>query len=253
MSIRHLTSFLTLGMVALMISGCQGIADKYIDSYFDRKGDTAVEKSIDRIVKKKREEATKAEQGPPLEERMKNPISVSIQDTPTKGAKEAAVTIVEFSDFQCPFCSRVLPTVDQVMKEYEGKVNLHFRHNPLPFHPDATPAAKAATAAHRQGKFWEMHDLLFKNQKDLKAENFKKWAQSLKLDLKKFDKDMKDEAIAKQVEADANFARSNGAGGTPSFFIGKPDGKGNVSGVLLVGAQPPEKFKEVIDAYLKAN
>jgi len=235
------------------LTGCQMMADKYIESYFERKGDGAVEKAIDKIVKRKREEASKAEQGPPLAERMKNPITVNVGAGPIKGDKNAPVTIVEFSDFQCPFCSRVLPTVDQVMKDYAGKVNLTFKHNPLPFHPEAMPAAKASMAAHKQGKFWEMHDKLFNNQRDLKADAYKKFAKDLKLDAAKFEKDMKDATLQKSIEEDANFARQNGAGGTPSFFIGKPDGQGNIKGVLLVGAQPPEKFKEVIDAFLKAN
>ncbi len=245
----------TLAILTVLtgLTGCQKIADHYINGYFEKNGEAAVEKAIDGIVKKKREEAAKAEQGPSLEERMKNPVTVALGNSPSKGSKTPKVVIVEFSDFQCPFCTRVLPTVDEVMKTYGENVSLHFRHNPLPFHPDATPAAKAAEAAHKQGKFWEMHDILFKNQRELKAENFKKWAKELKLDLKKFEKDMKEEALGKQIEEDANFARSNGAGGTPSFFIGKPDGQGSIKGVLLVGAQPIEKFKEVIDALMKQS
>lgn len=241
-----------LASFGLSMVGCQSIADRYIDNYFEgKKGEDSIEKVIDRIVKRKREEARKQEEGPSLEERLKNPIPTSIEGAPLKGSKDAVVTIVEFSDFQCPFCSRVLPTVDGILKEYEGKVNLAFRHNPLPFHPEATPAAKAAIAAHKQGKFWEMHDKLFANQRDLKADALKKYAKELKLDMKKFEKDMADPAVAKTIEDDMNFARNNQAGGTPSFFIGKRDDKGMVKGVLLVGAQPPEKFKEVIDAILK--
>lgn len=251
MNFRKILGLVAVAGIAGVVTGCQGVADKYIDSYFERKGEKAVEESIDKIVKRKREEAQKAEQGPSLEEKMKNPVTVSIKDAPLKGPKDAGIVIVEFSDFQCPFCARVLPTVDEVMKTYDGKVALAFRHNPLPFHPEAMPAAKASIAAHRQGKFWEMHDKLFQNQRELKAENFKKWAKELKLDVAKFEKDMKDAAIQKMIEEDANFARNNQAGGTPSFFIGKPDGAGNVKGVLLVGAQPLDKFKEVIDALSK--
>src|SRR5690606_21454717 len=99
-----------------------------------------------------------------------------------------------------------LPTIDEVMKEYNGKVKLAYRNNPLPFHKNAKPAALAAMAAHRQGKFWEMHDLLFKNQRELTQANFEKWAKQLKLDVAKFKKDMKDPALEKQIEEDANFA-----------------------------------------------
>ncbi len=225
----------------VVFSGCQNIADKYVDSYFERKGVEAVEKTIDKIVEKKREEARKAQQEPTLEEKLKNRVNVSIEGAPVKGPATAEITIVEFSDFECPFCRRVLPTVDKVMKDYEGKVKLAFRHNPLPFHSRATPAAIASMAAHRQGKFWEMHDKLFVGQEALTDANFKKWAKELKLDMKKFEKDLKDPTLDKLVKADAEFARSNNAGGTPSFFI---------NGVLLVGARPYEDFKEVIDALL---
>jgi protein-disulfide isomerase len=236
---------LTLGAlvvaVAFMASGCQKLADHYIESYFERKGAEAVEKTIDKIVAKKREEARKSQEEPALEERLKNRVNVSIEGAPVKGNAAAEITIVEFSDFECPFCKRVLPAVEEVMKAYEGKVKLAFRHNPLPFHPKAMPAAKAAIAAQNQGKFWEMHDKLFNGQQELSPENFKKWAKELKLDLKKFEKDMKDPAVQKRIEDDAAFARSNGAGGTPSFYV---------NGVILVGAQPFEKFKEVIDALI---
>lgn len=238
---RKILSLTTFAVLALAIGGCQNQMDKYIDSYMDRKGTDAVEKAIDKIVAKKREEARRQED-PPLEEKLKKRVDVKFDGAPVKGNAAAKITIVEFSDFQCPFCKRVLPTVDQVMKEYEGKVKLAFRHNPLPFHPNATPAAKAAMAAHKQGKFWEMHDKLFNGQQDLTDKNFKKWAGELKLNVAKFEKDMKDPAVAKEIEDDASFARANGAGGTPSFFV---------NGVILVGAQPFEKFKEVIDALLK--
>ena len=232
---------ITVFAAVFSLSGCQKIADKYIDNYFERKGPEIVEKTIDKIVAKKRDEQRKQED-PPLEEKMKKRVDVSIEGAPVKGPASAPITIVQFSEFECPFCKRVLPAVDQVMKEYQGKVKLVFKHNPLPFHPRAMPAAKATVAAHRQGKFWEMHDKLFANQLQLTDENFKKYAKELKLDLKKFEKDMKDPAVEKQIEEDSNFARANQAGGTPSFFI---------IGVVLVGAQPFEKFKEVIDALLK--
>ncbi len=232
---------LFLSLVGItFLSGCQKIADKMIDNYFERKGTEVVEKTIDEIVKKKREEARKQAE-PTLQERLKNKVNVSIEGAPFKGPADAPITIVEFSDFQCPYCKRVLPSVEEVIKAYPGKIKLAFRHNPLPFHQQAKPAAKAAMAAHKQGKFWEMHDKLFENQTALKDENYKKWAKELKLDMKKFEKDFKDAASDKVIDEDMTFAQSNGAGGTPSFFI---------NGVLLVGAQPTERFKEVIDALL---
>lgn len=237
-----------LGLVFVGLAGCQNQMDKYIDDYMSRKGPETVEKAIDVIVKKKREEAQKAA-NPPIEERLKKRVEVDITGAPIKGAADASIVIVEFSDFECPFCSRVLPTVDKVLEDYKGKVKLAFKHNPLPFHENATPAAKASMAAHRQGKFWEMHDLMFKNQRALNDANYKKWAKELKLDLKKFEADMKDPAIEKMIKADAEFARTNEAGGTPSFFVGQVNGS-KVNGVLLVGAQPYEEFKTLLDALL---
>lgn len=242
---RSILKPLTMASVALVsafiLSGCEKMADKYIDSYFERKGTEAVEKTIDKIVEKKRAEARKGQEEPNLEERLKNRVNVSLEGAAVKGPENAEIAIVVFSDFECPFCKRVLPALEEVEKAYPGKIKLAFKHNPLPFHAKAVPAAQAAVAAQNQGKFWEMHDKLFDGQQSLTPENFKKWAKELKLDMKKFEKDMKDPAVQKKIDEDAAFARSNGAGGTPSFFI---------NGVLLVGAQPVDKFKEVIDALL---
>ena len=103
-----------------------------------------------------------------------------------KGPANAKVNIVAFSDFQCPFCSRVVPTLAQIEKEYGNKVRIFFRHNPLPFHADAPLASEAAIAAEAQGKFWEMHDKLFANQQNLKRPDLEKYAQELGLDVGKF-------------------------------------------------------------------
>lgn len=225
---------------AFSLSSCttQEQVYKHIDSYMDEKGVEVVEKALDEIIKKRRE----GQQPPSLEERMKDRVDVSVAGAPMKGPDNAPITIVEFSDFECPFCSRVLPTLDKIMKDYEGKVRLAFRHNPLPFHKNAPAAHKASMAAQEQGKFWEYHDILFKNQKALTEENLIKWAKELGLDVEKFKKDMAKEEFQKRIDEDQTFARGNQAGGTPSFFI---------NGVRLVGAQPYPQFKEVIDALLK--
>lgn len=181
---------------------------------------------------------------PPLEERIKAAIQVPLNNAPTKGSENAPVTIVEFSDFQCPFCSRVVPTLKQIEQEYGDKVRVAFRQNPLPFHKDAMPAAKAALAAHEQGKFWEMHDALFANQKDLSEDNIRKLAKEVGLNMSKFEASWKSDKFNAQIEEDIKFAQQNGASGTPSFFI---------NGVSLKGAQPYPKFKELIDKLLEAK
>ncbi|MFH1811191.1 MAG: thioredoxin domain-containing protein [Pseudomonadota bacterium] len=172
------------------------------------------------------------------------PVNVDIKGAYTKGPKNAKVTIVEFSEFQCPFCSRVKPTVDQIMKDYQGKVQFAFKHNPLPFHNNAEDASKAALAAGEQGKFWEMHDKLFDNQKALGRPDLERYAQEIGLNMSKFKADLDNPKLAGMIAADKAEAAKVGARGTPTFFI---------NGRRLVGAQPVENFKKMIDEELKSN
>jgi len=103
-----------------------------------------------------------------------------------KGPATAKVNIVAFSDFQCPFCSRVVPTLEKIEKEYPNDVRVFFRHNPLPFHPKAPLAAEAAVAADQQGKFWQMHDKMFANQQNIERADLEKYAGEIGLDMGKF-------------------------------------------------------------------
>src|SRR5204863_8142160 len=120
----------------------------------------------------------------------------------SKGGKQPKVTIIEFSDFQCPFCSRVEPTMDKVMEEYKGKVRVAWRDLPLPFHPNAMPAAIAARAAGEQGKYWEMHDKIFANQQSLDRPTYEKYAQELGLNMAKFKADLDASKDKGQIEAE---------------------------------------------------
>ena len=160
----------------------------------------------------------------------------------SKGPADALITIIEFSEFQCPFCTRVNPTIKKIMDTYKDKVRVVFKHNPLPFHKDAPLAAQAANAAGKQGKFWEMHDVLFKNQKKAQAENINAYAKEVGLDMTKFAADLNSAENKKAVAADQALARQFGARGTPNFFI---------NGRNLVGAQPFPAFKTIIDEELK--
>ena len=159
-----------------------------------------------------------------------------------KGNKNAKITIVEFSDFQCPFCSRVEPTMKQVLDTYGDKVRVVFKHNPLSFHKDAPGASAAALAAGSQGKFWEMHDILFKNQRALQRDKLEGYAQEIGLNMEKFKADLDGDKFKAQIDADIAQARSLGASGTPTFFI---------NGKKLRGAQPFASFKQIIDEELK--
>ncbi len=167
---------------------------------------------------------------------------VDVGDAAVKGSDEALVTIVAWSDFQCPFCSKVNPTMDKIHEAYGDKVRVAFKHNPLPMHNRAMAAAVAAEAAGRQGKFWEMHDKLFANGRALTDENFEKWASELQLDVAKFKTDIKDKALETKVRKQQSQGAVLGARGTPSFFV---------NGRHLSGAQPFEAFKALIDEELK--
>ncbi len=160
---------------------------------------------------------------------------------PSKGATNAPVTIVEFSDFECPYCSKAEETVGQVMKAYEGKVRVVYRDFPLPFHPNAQKAAEAAQCAGEQGKYWEMHSKLFASQKALGVPALKGYAKELALDQGKFDKCLDSGEKAKVVEANKQAGAKVGVTGTPAFFI---------NGYQLTGAQPIEEFKSIIDQEL---
>jgi protein-disulfide isomerase len=165
-----------------------------------------------------------------------------VKDAPVKGAKDALVTIVQYSDFQCPFCSRVEPTVSQVMKAYDGKVRVVWHDLPLPFHPNALPAAIAARAAKDQGKFWEMHDKIFADQQHMDRPTYEKYAQELGLNMGKFKAALDSEKGKEAIQQDGASGGKIGARGTPAFFI---------NGKFLSGAQPFEMFKTKIDDELK--
>ncbi len=163
-------------------------------------------------------------------------------DGPALGGKRPKVTIVEWSDFQCPFCSRVEPTLKQITDTYKDDVRIVWRNEPLSFHPNALPAAKAAMAAARQGKFWQMHDLMFAHQGDLSDAKYEEWARQIGVDVARWKKDKESPEVAAQIQKDASYGQSVGADGTPSFFI---------NGRFISGAMPFDSFKTVIDEQIK--
>jgi protein-disulfide isomerase len=167
--------------------------------------------------------------------------TVSTAGAPAKGADSAPVTIVEFSEFQCPFCARVLPTLKQVEDTYQGNVRIVWKHLPLSIHKDALGAALAAEAARKQGKFWEYHDRLFANQNRLGPDELKQHAKDLQLDLKRFEADSLNADEKKRIDADVAEAAKLGIGGTPGIFI---------NGRFIAGAQPFETFAKIIDEEL---
>jgi len=165
-----------------------------------------------------------------------------VKDVPSRGADQAAITIVEYSDFQCPYCKKARPTLKQILDTYGTQVRHVFKHFPLSFHRQAINAHKAVAAAREQGKFWEMHDLIFDDPGNLSPEKMREHAATLGLDLEKYDEAYASERIAKVIEDDLAEGRSVGVRGTPAFFV---------NGKYMAGAQPFEAFKREIDEALK--
>lgn len=164
---------------------------------------------------------------------------VPVEGAPFKGAATAAVTIVEFQDFHCPFCQRVQPTLNELLTRYNGKVKLVFRDYPIDsLHPQARKAHEAARCANEQGKFWAYHDKLYASHASASPDDLKGYAQAVGLDLPAFEQCVRSEKYQAAVQQDVDTGTRLGVNGTPAFFI---------NGRLLSGAQPIESFVSVIE------
>lgn len=220
----------------------------------------AIEKDPEKfieVVNKAAQEAQKKQQEKMADDEKKqrdteyaNPLKPEIDETRVIfGKKDAPITIVEYSDFECPYCSRGYQTVKQVKAEYGDKVRVIFKHLPLDFHPMAEPAARYYEALAMQGhdKAEKFHDKVFEGQGELKTgkEGFlKKVAKEVGANMAKLEKDLKDEKISKRIQADMEEAQKFGIRGTPGFVV---------NGISLRGALPFNDFKDVIDKHLAAK
>ncbi|HMO02481.1 MAG TPA: thioredoxin domain-containing protein [Oligoflexia bacterium] len=239
-----------LPVVFLANQAVADITDAQFEKMFEKfvtsdKGQAVLTKALQQYETKQREAAQKqaeARAKAELESQFKNPVKVDVGSSPTKGPSNAKITIVEFSDFQCPYCSRGKNVMEEVLKAYPQDVRLVFKNLPLPFHDQARPAARAALAAGKQGKFWEMHDALFDNQGSLQESWYVEKAKALGLDVEKFKKDMASTEIEEQIKTDETLARNLGIQGTPGFFV---------NGVAVKGAYPFDHFKMIIDRWLQ--
>lgn len=171
-------------------------------------------------------------------------VPLALSDAPTKGPLGATVTVVAYSDFECPACRKAAPILLELERRYEGKVRIAFKHLPLPMHPHALLAAQAAMAAHEQGRFWDYHDVLFAHQKQLERVALVRYAAELGLDTAQFTSALDSGKYAAHVARDENEAAAIGAYGTPTFVI---------NGHVLVGAHPLETFAERIDKELASR
>ncbi len=169
-------------------------------------------------------------------------VEVDTDDAPAIGPKDAAIMLIEFSDYQCPFCGRVRDTVWELVEKYKGKIRYVFMDYPLSFHRDAQAAAEAAHCAGDQDKYFDYNRMLFNNQGSLTLDDLKRYAQKLGLDTKKFDACMSDKKYARRVEESLKQGSAVGVSGTPAFFI---------NGIMISGAQPIAAFSEIIDAELE--
>lgn len=162
-----------------------------------------------------------------------------------RGAKNAKVTLIEYSDFQCPYCARHVSTLEQALKDYPNDVRLIYRHFPLSFHPEAQKAAEATECASQQGKFWEMHDEIFKANiaQTMSINKWKEVAATLKLDTAKFNKCLDSGETAAAIAQQTAEGGAAGVQGTPGTFV---------NGILVEGAVPYAEFKQAIDQQLKS-
>jgi protein-disulfide isomerase len=165
-------------------------------------------------------------------------VNVNAQDARARGPQNAPVTIVEFADFQCPFCNRTTETIKQLEKKYPGQIRVVFRDFPLAFHENAAKAAEAGSCAQEQGKFWQMHDKLFANQASLKPAALKNYASEIGLDAAQFNQCLDSEKYTRKWQSDRDEGESYGINGTPTFFV---------NGRMLAGAAPFETFVQMID------
>lgn len=179
-------------------------------------------------------------------EMLREPFRVEVDATgPKKGPDGAQVTIIEFSDFECPFCNRVNPAIQKVLETYGDKVQIVFRQYPLDIHKNARKAGEASLCADEQGKFWEMHDGMFDNQKNLGVDGLKSIAASVEgIDVPAFNKCLESGRHAETVQRDLIEGATAGVNSTPAFFI---------NGRYLSGAQPFESFSKIIDEELASG
>ena len=235
---KLLSVALALSVVALAVSVYTTVssAQFHAEDNFNDKVETSIE-----IYVKKQQDAAQAAQAPV---QPAGPVDVSVDDYAMKGDKSAQVTIIEFSEYQCPFCKRYVDqTLSQIQEKYidTGKVKYVFRDFPLGFHQNAKPAAMATECVHELGgdeAYWKYHDKLFENTQALDSDSLKKYASDMGYDIADC---LDSEKYADEVDADTEEGKSYGVRGTPAFFI---------NGRFLSGALPFSEFEKVIEEEL---
>jgi protein-disulfide isomerase len=213
----------------------ESAAKDALKRYLERQREADATRQFVERLRAKTRVAVKLDAPPPLREYLVVP------DAPVAGPRNAPVTIVEFSDFQCPFCASVHQVLKRVLATYPDEVRLVFRHFPLARHPAAKPAAEAAECAGQQGRFWEYHDRLFAQPAAIDATRLRAIADELGLNGQAFASCLEEGSMRSRISRDVDEGRRAGVTATPTFFV---------DGQLLEGAQPFEKFKSIIDLHL---
>ncbi len=239
----------------------EAVSDAEIESYYEENKRKFRGKPLEQVreavagqmVKAKQREAVnelieQLRNGASVEVALEPPelprLDVAVGDNVPRGTVGAPITIVEFADYECPYCSRGYESMKAVMAKYDGKVSWYFRDFPLSFHRNAVDYAVGAICAGEQGKYWEMHDAVLDNQKGLtKGEGVTGLAAGLALDKEAFATCIGNEAHKKQVMEDMTAGQEVGVSGTPAYFI---------NGIMISGAQPLENFESIIDRELEA-
>ena len=240
-----------VGLLALALAACSGgqtLEQEQIEAIAREAARTAVAEAL--ATQRAAAPAAPSQGARPAEPPTAAPnqgqqrVEVSVDDDPAWGPEDAPVTIIEFSDFECPFCTRFRKqTYDRIKEAYGDKIRFVYRDFPLvQLHPQAVPAAIAAQCANEQGKFWEYHDLLFLGDKPLGRDTYVAYADQLGLDVDEFSRCIDEERYMDEVQKDFEDGVAAGVRGTPTFFI---------NGVPLVGAQPFENFQAVIEQELQ--
>jgi protein-disulfide isomerase len=228
------------------------VDDAAVQAFYDqikaRIGDTKLEAISGQIRARLEQQAhAEAQQALIAGLREKAKVEVALEppridvaaDGPSKGPADAPVTIVEFSDYQCPYCKRAEATLAQLLQKYPEQVRLVYRHFPLAGHAEARPAAEAAACADEQGKFWDYHRVVFGSSPKLDDATLRKLAETVKLDLAAFDACYKEKRHAAKIQGDFEAGQEAGVSGTPAFFV---------NGIPLSGARSLAEFTKLVDA-----
>jgi protein-disulfide isomerase len=253
---RFITAILFLAVV-VALPGPAGLAETGTGDLGAVRQDVDALKADMETIKKQLGEIQKqlAQRQTPPAQVDRTTVTMSVGDGPVLGRDDAPITIVEFSDYQCPFCRKHFTGAFATLKATyidTGRVRYYFRDFPLDrVHPYARKAAESAHCAGDQGKFWDMHDVMFNNQETLKSDDFRDFAQSMQLDLDSFNACLSSGKYAKSVQADLAAGTAAGVTGTPGFFIGRTKKDGTIAATALKGALPASAFSQVIDRLLE--